>query len=124
MDSATGTGTGRKVFIAHPSTTKDYEPAKQFGELVKVLDLFIDFRDESKLRAVIGSVIAQSHPDDYLLIGGIAFVNVVCVTLWLALHGQVKLLTWVVDKDDKEKSCYSTMLLDMEALKKMMGVMV
>lgn len=88
----------------------DYEKAKPFGELKYLTKGFIDFKSLDRIKFLVAQEIADSSPDDYLLLSGTSLVCAIASVLFYALHGRVNILNF-----DKNTDSYRPITLTTDA---------
>lgn len=85
--------TGRRVYIAGLAR-HDYEPAKDYGDLVVVVSGQLDLSDVDAMRDIVTKALNRSEPDDYIILSGAPILGVLCVMEMLRRHGCVNVLQW------------------------------
>lgn len=70
----------------------DHSNASVYGEFVNITKGTLSMHKLDRLKLDIGEAIAESKPDDWLLLAGNSYISVTAALLWLAKHGVVKML--------------------------------
>lgn len=83
----------RRVFILNEGT-HDYSDAERFGELVYCTSGLLPKNDINRLFLELDKVLADSQPEDLLLLTGPASLCSVASAIMAAQHGEVHYLTF------------------------------
>lgn len=90
-----------KVFVVNHAG-HNYRAAEDFGELRFITRGYVSLGSIDRVLGTVVDEVAQSSPDDYLLLSGMILVNVFAISAWLELHPVVRILNW----DDGEYIAY------------------
>jgi hypothetical protein len=82
-----------KVYVTN-FAGHDYQHAERYGELVWITKGYVSFQSLDRVKYSIIEKIKDSSAEDWLLLSGTIIINVIAATVWLAIHGQVKLLVF------------------------------
>lgn len=83
----------RKVFISNKGA-HDYSSAERFGELIPVTEGRLNPFDTSSMYHAFAQALRDSSPEDYILVTGIASLNAIGASLFVAMHGKLTLLVY------------------------------
>lgn len=83
----------RRVYVTNYAG-HNYTKAESYGELRFVTQGYVNFKDRDRLVYDLATKIADSRPDDYLLLSGHLIVNIVCFQLWMTKHNRCRILSW------------------------------
>lgn len=91
-----------RVFITNYAG-HTYEGAHKYGDFVYLTKGYISFKSLDRIKFTIAEqIINESTAEDWLLLSGVPALSAIAAALWMAHHGQVKLLVW----DKKYKDHY------------------
>lgn len=96
----------KKVYVTNKGP-HNYTDAEQFGELIYCTDGPLDKFDLSEMYREISSAMADSGPDDYILLTSLTSLCSVACAYFAAKHGELHVL---IHKGDGyvERSIYFT----------------
>lgn len=80
-----------RVFIPHKAH-HDYSAAKQFGELVFIVEGSINRFDVSRIAFLCSEVLKDAEAGDYLMISSLSVINSVAAAMFGARFGRLNLL--------------------------------
>lgn len=109
-----------KVYITNYN--HEYLEAKDYGELVPITSGFVDLTSLDRVRSQVIEKIADSKPDDYVLVSGIATIVVIACLVWFHKHKQIRLMIWRRPSKDNE-GYYKIIELTEEGLTDMINVL-
>lgn len=81
----------RRVYILNEGT-HDYSDAEQFGELVFCTQGMLPKHDINRLYLEIEKVLAESSPDDLIMLSSLTSLCAVASAIMAAEHGEVHFL--------------------------------
>jgi hypothetical protein len=91
------------VFISNKSDAHDYSPASKFGAIRFVTSGNYPVFKTTRLQEEAIEALIYSKPSDYLLLSGSSLIAAVCLTVWLEMHGEAKILLWDRANDGYEE---------------------
>ncbi len=80
-----------RVYIPNKSS-HNYEMAKQYGELVYVTEGNVNRYATNKLYRQVSEALADSSPDDYIVITGLPELQIILTSCFVRRHGKLNLL--------------------------------
>lgn len=87
-----------RVYIANYAG-HDYTEAEAYGQLCYITRGFVSFDSLDRLKFSIAQAVADTQPQDWLLLSGTNIVNVLAALLWYEKHHVVKILNF--DKTER-----------------------
>lgn len=106
-----------KVYITN-SAGHDFTNAKQFGELVWVTKGFVSFHSLDRLKHILSEKLAETKPEDYLLLSGTQVICVVASVIWYEKHKCINLLV----HDKKHYGYYRKLTITQSNLEDIMSI--
>jgi len=88
------------VFISNKASQHNYTPAAQHGAMKSITSGNYSIFKTVRLRDEIIKVLLNSEKTDFLLLSGSSVIAGICMSIWLLMHDEVKLLLY----DRKERS--------------------
>lgn len=107
-----------KVFVTNYAG-HNYDKAKDFGEPVNITVGSVNLRSLDRVKLDIAQAIAESDPEDWLLLSGIQIIAVIASTLWLHKHKKCKMLIW---ERNETEGRYKTFILTTENIDELFNV--
>jgi len=106
-----------RVFITNYAG-HTYEGAHKYGEFVYLTKGYISFKSLDRIKYTIAEqIINESTPADWLLLSGVPALSAIAAAIWVAHHGQVKLLVW----DKKYKDHYRELIITPQNMAEMIA---
>jgi len=82
------------VFISNMAKSHDYTKAAEFGAIRPVTSGNYAIFKTTRLMEEIVDALAISTENDYLLFSGSSVIAALCMSVWMELHGRVKILLY------------------------------
>lgn len=98
------------VYISNMSRDHDYTAAAQFGAIVPVTSGNYPIFKTSRLIEDIIKQLVNSTEDDYLLLSGSSVIAGICMSVWIMMHKEVRLLL-----HDRRQNRYVPRVFDRDA---------
>lgn len=83
-----------RVFVPNDGAGHDFTPAERLGELVYVTTGLVSRFDTGTMIRYINRALANSGPDDYIIITSLPVLCALLCSQFAALHGRLNLLLY------------------------------
>lgn len=101
-----------RAYIANFSG-HDYTALMKWAQEAKyVTKGYVSFGSLDRVKYRVAEAIADSKPEDYLVLSGRAIICVLAAIMWIEKHGKVKLLVW----DEKKGGQYRELEVNKSSL--------
>ncbi len=84
----------RVVYVPNKDARLDYSAAYDFGHVMFCTEGELNRKDVTTMHSALSSALAESEPDDYILIGSLATVCAVACAVFAKTHGRLNLLLY------------------------------
>lgn len=91
--------TNATVYISNKASQHNYTPAATWGAIKPVTSGNYSIFKTIRLRDEVIKVLLNSEKTDFLLLSGSSIIAGICMSVWLLMHDEVKLLLF----DRKER---------------------
>ena len=88
----------KKVYIPNKSV-HDFSAAEKYGKLVFLSEGSIKRFNTSTIYRRFEKILADSSPDDYLMVSGLTMLNIVACHILTKMHGRINLLLFNPQKN-------------------------
>lgn len=96
----------------------DFSQAKKYGKLIPITKGFVSYKSLDRLMYNIINALADSTPNDYLLLSGTTVLSLICGVVWYHKHGIVKVLSY-----DQNAKDYKLLTITQAHLTEIFGVL-
>jgi len=83
-----------KVYIINQGAGHNFDPAKEFGDLVFLSTGWIDRLGTGTMHRAFSEVLADSQPDDLIVLTSLAVMCSVACAIFAHKHGRLNLLLY------------------------------
>lgn len=107
-----------RVWIANYAGQRDYNKAREYGELKRLTVGYISSQAIDRVKFQIANELTQTNKEDYFLISGAAIICAMAAIIWFKLHGQIKILYY-----DKSADVYRQLVITNSNLDELIAVL-
>ena len=83
-----------KVYIINQGAGHNFEPAKEFGDLVYLSEGWIDRLETGTMHRAFNETLKDSSPDDFIVLTSLAVMCSVACGIFSAKHSRLNLLLY------------------------------